>query len=116
MNYDFSVKVESLSIARKFTGILQRGRMGLFKIVLVFVLFAPVCHTLQQSLKLNELKTDLLSLLEVKEKPAISRTRWQVPRYVIELYRQRAFKDGYTKEKSPGRTIRTFFRGMYTLT
>lgn len=89
--------------------------MGLFKIVLVFVLFAPVCHTLQQSLKLDELKTDLLSLLEVKQKPAITRARWQVPKYVLDLYKQQAFNDGYTKEKSPGRTIRTFFRGMYTL-
>ncbi|KAK3741580.1 hypothetical protein QZH41_012523, partial [Actinostola sp. cb2023] len=47
----------------------------------------------------------------VKEKPTVSRTRWQVPRYVIDLYRQQAFIDGFTKDgTSPGRTIRTFFR------
>lgn len=107
---DLSVKREST--ASKSMGFLQRKRMSLFKIVFVFVLFAPVCLTVQQALQLDQLKTDLLSLLEVKEQPTVSRSRYQVPRYVIDLYRKQAFIDGFTKDgTSPGTTIRTFFRG-----
>lgn len=98
-------------------GIQQRKRMGLFKIVFVFVLFAPVCLTVQQSLQLDQLKTDLLTLLEVKEKPTVTRSRYQVPRYVIDLYRKQAFIDGFTKDgTSPGTTIRTFFRSKSIFT
>lgn len=82
--------------------------MGLFKIVLISVLFSQVLvQTLQQS-------NSLLSLLEMDEVPTkMTRTRWQIPRYIFDLYRQQAsFEDGYTKQKSPGRIIRAFIRGM----
>ncbi|XP_032219916.2 bone morphogenetic protein 2 [Nematostella vectensis] len=100
-----SSSTQSLSACRE---------MNHFKLLLFLTLLYPPYRTVadKRSLEIDDLKSDLLNLLEVKEKPAISRSRWQVPRYVIELYRKQAFIDGFTKNghSTPGRTVRTFFR------
>lgn len=87
--------------------------MNVVNFVLFLLVCAPVADGVERKPKLNKLKTDLLTLLEVKEKPFVSRSRSEVPKYVIDLYKQQAHGNGFTKhlKAATGRTVRTFFRG-----
>ena len=91
----------------------DRSQMNSLKLILVLVCFTPV--SLQRTDELKQLKDDLLNLLEIREKPKVSRSRSQVPKYVMDMYKIHihtgAFLEG--KRPFPGKTIRTFFRGMY---
>ena len=80
--------------------------------ILVFLCFTTI--SLQKIAEFSYLQNDLLNLLEIKEKPSVSRSRAQVPKYVMDLYKEQAHASGFTKEgrEAPGKTIRTFFRGM----
>lgn len=79
-----------------------------------------MCFTsasLQNEAEFTHLQNDLLNLLEIKEKPSVSRSRSQVPKFVMDLYKEQAHTSSFTKfrKSAPGKTIRTFFRGMLPL-
>ena len=80
--------------------------------ILVLMCFMTV--SLQNGDEFSHLQTDLLNLLEIKEKPSVSRSRSQVPKYVMDLFKEQAHTSGFTRggKSAPGKTIRTFFRGM----
>ena len=86
--------------------------MKSLKFIVVFVCFTTV--SLENAAEFSHLQSDLLNLLEIKEKPSVSRSRSQVPKYVMDLYKEQAHTSGFTKggKSAPGKTIRTFFRGM----
>lgn len=84
--------------------------MNSFNFILVLVCFTTV--SLQNGTEFSHLQNDLLNLLEIKETPSVSRSRSQVPKYVMDLYKEQAHTTGFTKDgkSAPGKTIRTFFR------
>lgn len=86
--------------------------MNSLNFILLLVCFTPV--SLQNGAEFTHLQNDLLNLLEIKEKPSVSRSRSQVPKYVMDLYKEQAHTSSFTKfgKSAPGKTIRTFFRGM----
>lgn len=88
------------------------SQMNCFNFILVLVCFTTV--SLQNGTEFSHLQSDLLNLLEIKEKPSVSRSRSQVPKYVMDLYKEQAHSSGFTKasKSAPTKTIRTFFRGM----
>jgi len=90
--------------------IAQSSQMKSLKFILVFVCFTTV--SLENAAEFSHLQSDLLNLLEIKEKPSVSRSRSQVPKYVMDLYKEQAHTSGFTKggKSAPGKTIRTFFR------
>lgn len=89
--------------------------MNSLNFILLLVCFAPA--SLQNGVEFTNLQNDLLNLLEIKEKPSVSRSRSQVPKYVMDLYKEQAHPSSYSKfrKSAPGKTIRTFFRGMLPL-
>lgn len=86
--------------------------MNSLNFILLLVCFTPA--SLQNGAEFAHLQNDLLNLLEIKEKPSVSRSRSQVPKYVMDLYKEQAHPSSYSKfrKSAPGKTIRTFFRGM----
>lgn len=84
--------------------------MNSLNFILLLVCFTPV--SLQNGAEITNLQGDLLNLLEIKEKPSVARSRSQVPKYVMDLYKEQAHTTGFTKfgKSAPGKTIRTFFR------
>lgn len=92
-------------------GVPQSYQMNSFNFILVLVCFTTV--SLQNGTEFSHLQNDLLNLLEIKETPSASRSRSQVPKYVMDLYKEQAHTTGFTKygKSAPGKTIRTFFRG-----
>ena len=86
--------------------------MNSLNLILLLVCFTPA--SLENGAEFTHLQNDLLNLLEIKEKPSVSRSRSQVPKYVMDLYKEQAHSSSYSKS-APGQTIRTFFRGMLPL-
>lgn len=78
----------------------------------ILVFMCSTTSSLQNAAEFSYLQNDLLNLLEIKEKPSVSRSRSQVPKYVMDLYKEQAHASGFTKggKEAPGKTIRTFFR------
>lgn len=91
-------------------GIPQSYQMKSLTSILVFLCFTTT--SLQKIAEFSYLQNDLLNLLDIKEKPSVSRSRAQVPKYVMDLYKEQAHASGFTKEgrEAPAKTIRTFFR------
>lgn len=85
--------------------------MNSLNFILLLVCFTPA--SLEKEAEFTHLQNDLLNLLEIKEKPSVSRSRSQVPKYVMDLYKEQAHSSSYSKfrKSAPGQTIRTFFRG-----
>ena len=95
-------------------GIPQSVAINMRWLVLVVCALSPaLIHGSDRKSRLekHKLKTDLLTVMDVKGKPAVTRSRSDVPKYVLDLYKQQASSDGYTKHIGPPRTVRTFFRG-----
>lgn len=86
--------------------------MNSLNFILLLVCFTPA--SLENGAEFTHLQNDLLNLLEIKEKPSVSRSRSQVPKYVMDLYKEQAHQSSYSKS-APGQMIRTFFRGMLPL-
>lgn len=109
-----SIARKSTDSARTEKGIKQSLEMNYLNVVLVLMSFTTVSQQNEDAEFIPATQSDLLKLLEIKEKPSVLRSRSQVPKYVMDLYRDQAHFGGFTKawKSAPGTTIRTFFRGM----
>lgn len=95
----------------------DNSAMKVLRLLLSFVVFHQYYCEAKRASKLDykskQSQADLLRVFGIEKKPKFSRGRSRVPKYVMDLYRQKAYLDGYTKDgfSTPGTTVRTFFRG-----